>query len=68
MEKKIEQAILDAQKGEIEQHLIYKKLAKSAKDVHNRKVLESIAVEELDHYDFWKKYSLKEIKPQRLVL
>jgi VIT1/CCC1 family predicted Fe2+/Mn2+ transporter len=38
------------------------------KDVYNREILESISAEELNHYDFWKKYSHKDIKPQKVVL
>ena len=57
------QIILAAQKAEITEHLIYKRLARTTKDEHNRKVLEKIAEDELRHHDFWKKITEKTVKP-----
>ena len=53
------------QRIEITEHFIYKNLAKSIKDPENSKILEQIADDELRHYEDWKKYTQREIKPNR---
>ena len=53
------------QRIEITEHHIYKRLAGSLKDPENRRVLEQIADDELRHYNDWKKYTQREIKPNR---
>ncbi len=53
------------QRIEITEHHIYKNLAKSIKDPANRKILEQIADDELRHAEGWKKYTQREIKPNR---
>jgi len=52
------------QKNEITEYHIYKRLAKRVKG-ENAQILEEIADDELAHYDFWKKYSGEEIKPNK---
>ena len=52
------------QKNEITEYYIYQRLAKRVKD-DNAAVLKDIAEDELKHYHFWKKYSGKEVKPNR---
>ncbi len=63
------QATLDllirAQRNEITEHYVYKKLAQASRHPENRKVLEHIAGEELNHYQFWKKYTHREVGPSR---
>ena len=51
------------QRIEITEHHIYKRLAKSVKDPENRLILEKIADDELRHYEDWKKYTERDIKP-----
>jgi len=51
------------QRIEITEHHIYKRLAKSIKDPENSDILDQIADDELRHYDDWKKYTQREIKP-----
>ncbi|HDP70289.1 MAG TPA: rubrerythrin family protein [Actinobacteria bacterium] len=58
-------AILTAQKNEITEYFIYKRLSGSIKDFHNKDVLEKISEDELRHYNFWKKYTNKDIKPSK---
>lgn len=53
------------QRIEITEHHIYKNLAKSIKDPANRKILEQIADDELRHAEGWKKYTQREIRPNR---
>jgi VIT1/CCC1 family predicted Fe2+/Mn2+ transporter len=56
--------VLASQKGEITEHIIYKKLARATKDSHNRELLLNISNDELRHYNFWKQFTGKEVKPQ----
>jgi len=53
------------QKGEITEHFIYGKLAKSVKDPHNRNVLQRIARDELGHHNLWQQYTDKKASPSR---
>jgi rubrerythrin len=55
--------LLASQKGEITEHIIYKKLAQVTKDSHNRELLLSISSDELRHYNFWKQFTGEEVKP-----
>jgi VIT1/CCC1 family predicted Fe2+/Mn2+ transporter len=59
----INKKLLSSQRGEITEHTIYKKLAQSTKDAHNRKLLLHISDDELSHYNFWKQLTGKEVKP-----
>jgi VIT1/CCC1 family predicted Fe2+/Mn2+ transporter len=52
------------QKNEITEHQIYNKLAKKMKG-ENARVLSEIGEDELQHYNFWKKYSGEEVSPNR---
>ena len=53
------------QRIEITEHHIYKRLAKVIKDPENSKILDQIADDELRHYQDWKEYTQREIKPNR---
>jgi vacuolar iron transporter family protein len=53
------------QKSEITEHHIYKKLAAKIKSEENRRVLENIAKDELRHYNIWRKYTRKDVAPDR---
>jgi rubrerythrin len=66
LDKKIKNVILNSQKTEITEHLIYQKLAKSTKDSRNRKILQQISDEELIHYNFWRKYTNQDVNPDTL--
>ena len=59
--------LLKFQKEEITEHEIYKRLALKS-DSKNRKILERIASEELGHYNKWKKYTRRDIKPDKLKI
>ncbi len=59
-------SILTSQKNEITEHIIYDKLAQSTKDSKNRKILQRISEEDLEHYNFWKTYTNKDTKPDKL--
>lgn len=64
-EESIGPIIENFQRIEITEHHIYKRLAKSIKDPENSEILGQIAEDELRHYNDWKKYTQREIKPNR---
>lgn len=57
--------LLEAQKNEITEYHIYTKLAASVKDEHNSSVLRKIGNDEKAHYEIWKKYTGRDIRPNR---
>jgi VIT1/CCC1 family predicted Fe2+/Mn2+ transporter len=65
LDKKTKKLILNSQKNEITEHFIYDKLSQSVKDPHNKKILKDISNNELEHYNFWKKYTHEDAKPDR---
>ena len=52
-----------AQKNEITEHHIYKKLSDICRDAHNSEVLLRISSDELRHYGMWKQLTGIEVKP-----
>jgi VIT1/CCC1 family predicted Fe2+/Mn2+ transporter len=58
--------ILNSQKNEITEHIIYEKLSKSTKNPQNKRILKQISSDELEHYDFWKNYTNEDVKPDKL--
>jgi len=63
---KLIQTLLSMQQGEITEHYIYKKIASSQKDPHNREVLARISQQELGHYAIWKGYTHQDVAPATL--
>jgi VIT1/CCC1 family predicted Fe2+/Mn2+ transporter len=63
---KTERLIRNAQKAEITEYHIYKRLAASCKHADNSKILSEIADSELQHYRFWKAHTGREVQPDRL--
>ncbi|BCD67227.1 VIT1/CCC1 transporter family protein [Nitratiruptor sp. YY09-18] len=59
---------LKQQQNEINEFFIYMELSKLQKDPHNKKILQEIAMQEKEHYEFWKKITGQELKPQKLVV
>jgi VIT1/CCC1 family predicted Fe2+/Mn2+ transporter len=68
LSREVRKELLTAQRNEITEHFIYDKLSQSVKDTHNKGVLERISKDELEHYNFWKEYTRKDVKPDRLML
>lgn len=64
----LRKAVLVAQRSEITEHFIYEKLSRSTKDPQNAEILKQISSEELTHYNFWKKYTNKDVKPDKLKI
>ena len=61
----IRKQIIQAQRNEITEYYIYKRLSRKAKNEHNKKVLNEIAEDELRHYKIWKQYSGREVSPSK---
>ncbi|MBL7058782.1 VIT1/CCC1 transporter family protein [Patescibacteria group bacterium] len=57
--------VIRAQKNEITEYCIYNKLAIVSRHAKNKKILTHIAEDEIKHYDFWKKFTNKDVKPFR---
>lgn len=57
--------ILSMQQSELTESVIYKEIAKFTKG-ENQKTLERLSEEEFAHYNIWKSYTDKEMKPQKL--
>lgn len=68
LDEKTRHKLLAAQRNEITEHIIYGRLAKKQKNPHNRKLLAGISRDELSHYNFWKKYTSEDAKPNRLKI
>jgi VIT1/CCC1 family predicted Fe2+/Mn2+ transporter len=66
LDEETRKLVLTSQKNEITEHIIYEKLAQSTKDAQNRSVLQRISDDELKHYNFWKQYTGKDTKPDKL--
>ncbi|MCS7234250.1 MAG: VIT1/CCC1 transporter family protein [Synergistetes bacterium] len=59
--------LIEFQKDEITQSLLYERIAKSLKD-ENKKILENMALDERDHYERLKKYTGRDVFPQKYKL
>lgn len=68
LDKKTRDIILTSQKNEITEHYIYSKLSQAVKDKQNKEILKQISEDEKEHYDFWKKYTNKDVKPDKLKI
>ena len=64
MDKKNKKIILEFQRNEITEHLIYKKLSHLVRNRHNRGIMEKISGDEFRHYNIWRKYSGEDAKPR----
>lgn len=60
--------ILVFQKNEITEHHVYLKLARALKQPENKHILDNIANDELRHYKFWRQYTHKDVKPDKLKI
>jgi VIT1/CCC1 family predicted Fe2+/Mn2+ transporter len=64
----VKSKILVMQRGEITEHFIYRRLAKSVKDPRNQDVLRRVAGDELRHHDLWQQYTGEKPGPSRLKI
>ena len=61
-------AALEAQKNEITEHHVYRRLSQKAKTIQDRRILERISKDELDHYFFWRQRTKQSVPPNVLKL
>jgi len=66
LEESMREALVRAQRNEITEYRIYQKLANYVEDEANSEIMREIAEDELEHYNFWKEYTGKEVKPSWL--
>lgn len=66
LDPKVFQAVLKTQHSEITEHTIYQKLSRVIKNKENSEVLAHIAADEKKHYEFWRGFTKKDLKPRRL--
>lgn len=59
---------LRQQQNEINDHTVYTVLAALQKDEKNQRILEKIAREERQHYQFWVEITGRELKPQNFLV
>jgi VIT1/CCC1 family predicted Fe2+/Mn2+ transporter len=57
--------LLVYQRNELTEHHIYRQLARTIRSPENRRVLEDIAAEELQHYQFWRTYTQQDVSRDR---
>ncbi|MDD4955774.1 MAG: VIT1/CCC1 transporter family protein [Candidatus Omnitrophica bacterium] len=62
----LKEKVLIAQRNELTEHLIYKKLALIVKDEEHHAILEGISGEELRHYEFFKTITNEDCRPDNL--
>ncbi len=65
LDNKTRKTILRAQKNEITEYHIYRKLAHSMKGPYNKIILNRVAKDEMRHYHLWKEYSGENVKPSK---
>ncbi len=66
--EKLRNRILTYQRNEITEYHIYQRLSKQVGSPENREILHEIAADELRHYNEWKEYTQKEVKPDRFKI
>ena len=66
LESRTRDVLLAAQRNEITEHVVYRKLAQAVKDPHNAKVLSRISDDEHRHYRVWKGHTGEDVQPSRL--
>jgi len=64
----VREKLLAFQKSEITEHHIYKKLAETIRVPENQHILESIAADELRHYQRWRTYTQQDVAPDRWAI
>lgn len=67
-DEKIIKALLKAQRKEITEHHIYRRLAVKVRTERVREVLSMIANDEQTHYNFLKKLTARDVKPSRFKI
>ncbi|MDD5116532.1 MAG: VIT1/CCC1 transporter family protein [Candidatus Omnitrophica bacterium] len=65
LDKRLKEKILKAQKSELTEHIIYKRLASIVKSKEHVGILNRISEEELAHFEFFKSVTQTDVRPDR---
>jgi VIT1/CCC1 family predicted Fe2+/Mn2+ transporter len=65
---RIQKILKTAQKTEITEYIIYRKLAGYVKDESNRNVLRQISADELKHYRLWRGHTGRTMRPKWIMV
>jgi VIT1/CCC1 family predicted Fe2+/Mn2+ transporter len=60
----LRQKLLKAQANEITEYHVYRRIASTLPNQDNRRIIEQIAEDELNHYNTWKTYTGQDVRPQ----
>jgi len=63
LNKNLKEKVLQAQKNELTEHIIYKNLALLVKNKEQKEILERLSKEELKHHDFFKSITQELVPP-----
>ncbi len=64
----IRNELIKAQRTEITEYHVYKRIAKTLPDEENRRIVEQIGEDEKRHYQIWKGYTGKDMPPNKLQI
>jgi len=67
IDKETRNILIDSQKNEITEHIIYNKLSKLEKG-KNKEIFQKIAKDELKHYNIWKKHTKTDVSPKKFMI
>ena len=67
LDNNLKKTILVFQQNEITEHKVYKALSERTKG-KNSEILNIISQDELRHYNFWKKFTKKELLPKKIAV
>ncbi|MDD4879063.1 MAG: VIT1/CCC1 family protein [Candidatus Omnitrophica bacterium] len=65
LNRELQEKVFDAQRNELTESIVYKKLAAIVKDKRQADILEKISREELDHYGMFKAFTRKDAPPKK---
>ncbi len=68
MDRATRRKLLEYQRNEITEHHIYRKIAASMKPGKNRETIDRIARDEMRHYETWRSYTGREVRPDLVKL
>jgi VIT1/CCC1 family predicted Fe2+/Mn2+ transporter len=68
MEESVMRELINVQRRELSESILYRKLAEATRESKNKKILMHIAEDEKGHEGFWKSYTKQEVKPLRFFI
>ena len=68
LDQKTFSLILRAQSNEITEYYIYSELANKIQNLHNQGILETVAKDEIWHYQFWRSITHQDLQPDKLKI